>query len=68
MKTETILNAYDRALGDVDRNPIYDRRVRQIHTFRDRIIRMDEDKDARIAELEAEYKALIFAILNGGRR
>ena len=61
MKIETILNAMEKAnihIADSDFafNPnlidLNNKRVRQYHAFRDRIIRLDERNKMRIAELE----------------
>ena len=62
MKIETILNAYAGSswyLRDLEPGTcIYERTLRQYHAFRDRIIRMDKEKDARIVELEGHNYAL----------
>ena len=81
MKIETIVNALVLALVYVrnewwtGNKEKYDRRNRQQLAFRARILKMDEEKGTRLAELEAENKILIFTILNnrnvggyGGRR
>ena len=56
MKTETILNAYAKAdrlsRAQITYSDLRKRRWRQRNAFRDRIIRMDERNNMRIAELE----------------
>ncbi len=69
MKLETILNAMEDAkhesnwyysiIGyeeEIKRK--YERRARQYKAFRDRIMRMDEEKDAEIKILKAANKSL----------
>ena len=68
MKLETILNALAKTAHTQDayyqdwtkRFPegIYHRRKRQYRAFRERILRLDKNKDARIAELEGYLKLL----------
>ena len=55
MKLKTILNAFKtatlRAVLNDEPNKDVSIRYRQFHAFRDRILRMDAEKDARIVEL-----------------
>ena len=62
MKIETILNALLKAAKDCDYWREYDpwnadRRSRQVVAFRDRIIRMDEEKDEEIAKQKYKKEA-----------
>ena len=58
MKLETILNACSRSRVYLSRSRIegteFKRYLRQYDTFRTRILKMDEEKDKRIAYLEGE--------------
>lgn len=59
MKLETYLNAIELTREDWLFNPKYEnvaRRTRQNEAFRARILRMDEEKDAKIAELDKWIK------------
>ena len=51
MKIETILNAMDEVWMDYYIHRI-ERRYRQFHAFRARILRMDAEKDARIRYMD----------------
>ena len=78
MKIESILNAMESSRLKISEistmvvhditleyklRPKYERRCRQYHTFRDRILRVVAERDARIVELEAKsYEGLIEAI------
>ena len=58
MKIETYLNAMDEAWDDYYHN-VDERKFRQYHAFRDRILRGDEGKkDAEIARLWKEIDLL----------
>ena len=58
MKIETILDALEKKLCKLIIVGVHDpkhlKNMRQYHTFRDRIIRMDKDKDEEIEYL-VEY-------------
>jgi hypothetical protein len=55
MKIETILDAMIQAWDSSDILGKNEKRDRQYDAFRNRIIRMDEEKDARIKELEKSF-------------
>ncbi len=71
MDIETILNAMDEVWIDYYIHRI-ERRYRQFHAFRARILKMDAEKDELIAELELRNAALsdpmYFTKLIGGRK
>lgn len=60
MKIETILNAMQFTNDRYAFGTKTKRRARQHRTFRDRIIRMDAEKDAEIKRLKDEYKEIIY--------
>jgi hypothetical protein len=61
MKIETILNAMAKTRDDKSSYHLpslwkWTRRGRQYYAFRDRIIRMDEEKDKLIKEIDGELE------------
>ena len=62
MKIETILNAFEIARARTDwlsyTGIVTDKDYRQRLAFRNRILKMDEEKDKRITELEERIQTL----------
>ena len=58
MKIETYLNAMDEAWEDYYHNQD-ERKFRQYRAFRDRILRMDAEKDICIEELLATIEEIL---------